>query len=94
MAAAEAMTSRESIVLLGLVHVVDQDSLSTAARPVQQTRNRMQVIAQEHGVQARTKVRASHQPWEELTRRHSSGAPGFTDPGMALPFRDAPGHSG
>lgn len=66
--AAQAITSRDGVLLLGFVYVEDQDSLSTAARPVQATRKRLQVLAHEHGVQARTKVRASHQLWEELSR--------------------------
>lgn len=66
--AAQLITSKGTIVPVGLVGIAPDESLSTAAQPAREMRRILRRLAGDARVRAVSRVRVSHQPWEELIR--------------------------
>ena len=66
LAVARAISSDSSIVVVGIVHIPEGDSLSAAALPARQVRKVLQGLKNEERVRVRAHVRVSHTPWSEL----------------------------
>jgi glucosyl-3-phosphoglycerate synthase len=54
------------IVLVGLVGVMPEDSLSTGAVPAREVRELLRALGNSAGARVRSRVRVSHTPWQEL----------------------------
>lgn len=63
---ARAIASDSHIVLVGIVHIPEGDSLSAAALPARQMRKVLQGLKNEEQIRIRERVRVSHTPWNEL----------------------------
>lgn len=69
LAAAKAIAdSKDQILLVGMVAIPENDSLSTAALPARQVRKSLQELGNDARIRIYEKVRASYRPWEDLLR--------------------------
>ena len=64
---ARAIAGEEDMVLVGIVYVPKDESLSSGAIRVQEVRQTLRNLSGEH-MHRWTEVRATHQPWEEIIR--------------------------
>ncbi len=64
--AALAITENSNVLLVGLVGISENDSLSTAALPARQARKLLRDLAREKHVRILQRIRVSHKPWDEL----------------------------
>jgi glycosyltransferase involved in cell wall biosynthesis/nucleotide-binding universal stress UspA family protein len=67
-AAACAISGGGQILLVGMVHIPEGESLSHAAVPARLVRKMLREFSQDKFVSTLEHVRASHQPWAELTK--------------------------
>ncbi len=67
-AIARSIASDGHMVLVGIVHIPEGDTLSSAALAASQVRRTMQKLRAEEQIRIRERVRVSHRPWIELTQ--------------------------
>jgi nucleotide-binding universal stress UspA family protein len=66
LAAARSISSKEPIVLVGIVGIPEDESLSTAALPAREIRKILHDLETDERIHRLDRVRVSHQPWNEL----------------------------
>ena len=66
--AARAIASAENVSLVGFVYVPEGESLSSAATPAQEVRQRLRSLANDGHVHRGTEVYATHRPWDEIVK--------------------------
>src|SRR5215213_10512788 len=67
-AAARAIAGEENVLLVGFVYIPEGESLSSAAVPAQEVRQRLRNLANPEYMHGGTEVYATHRPWEEIVR--------------------------
>jgi glucosyl-3-phosphoglycerate synthase len=67
-AAARAIAGEENVLLVGLIYIPEGESLSGAAVPAQEVRQTLKSLSNAKNIQRWTEVRATHQPWDEMTK--------------------------
>lgn len=66
LALAHLIAGQEGVLLVGLVHVAPDESLSAAAVSARQVRKTLRALADGMQVRSKARVRVSHAPWAEL----------------------------
>ena len=56
----------ENILLIGIIGISDEESLSTAALPARHVRKILRDVAGKHHIRSMQRIRVSHKPWDEL----------------------------
>lgn len=75
--AALAIGGRDNVLLIGIVPISSDVSLSKAALPARHVRKWMNEIAKGKQVRVVQRIRVSHQPWDELVRAVQEEKPGL-----------------
>ena len=66
--AARAIAGEDNVTLVGLIYIPEGESLSGAAVRAQEVRQTLRSLSDLKHIHRWTEVRATHRPWEELTR--------------------------
>ncbi|HEX6033412.1 MAG TPA: glucosyl-3-phosphoglycerate synthase [Anaerolineales bacterium] len=66
--AARAIAGAENVMLVGFVYIPEGESLSSAAVPAQDIRQRLRSLANDGHVHRGTEVYATHRPWDEIVK--------------------------
>ncbi|RPJ22847.1 MAG: universal stress protein, partial [Chloroflexi bacterium] len=66
--AARSIAGEDHIVLMGLVYIPEEESLSSAAVYVQEVRQTLKGLSDVNHVHRWTEVYATHQPWDEIVK--------------------------
>ncbi len=66
--AARAISGGGQILLVGMVHIPEGESLSVAAIPARQVRKTLREFAEDEYISILEHVRASHKPWAEISK--------------------------
>jgi glucosyl-3-phosphoglycerate synthase len=64
--AALMITDASNVVLVGVVGILDEESLSAAALPAREVRGRLHDLGRRKHVRSLERIRVSHRPWSEL----------------------------
>ena len=67
-AAAQAIGGERNVVLVGLIYIPDDESLSTAAIPAREVRRTLKKFSKVKRIHRWAEVHVSHRPWDELVR--------------------------
>jgi glycosyltransferase involved in cell wall biosynthesis/nucleotide-binding universal stress UspA family protein len=67
-ALARLVDRQGQVILAGMVHIPEEESLSTAALTARKLRKRMRSMAADERIHIREKVQVSHRPWEDLVK--------------------------
>ncbi|HUI89504.1 MAG TPA: glucosyl-3-phosphoglycerate synthase [Anaerolineales bacterium] len=67
-AAARAIGGEENVTLVGVIHIPEDESLSTAAMAARQVRKALKELSKVKHIHRSAEVHVSHRPWDELVR--------------------------
>ena len=56
------------MILLGLVYIPEGESLSSAAIPAQEVRQRLRLLSNPEHIHRGNEVYATHRPWDEIVK--------------------------
>ncbi len=65
---ARSVDRQGQVILAGMVHIPEGESLSTAALTARQVRKQMRSLAVDDCIRIREKVQVAHRPWEDLVK--------------------------
>ncbi len=68
LAVAKSVDRQGQVILVGMVHIPDGESLSTAALTARRVRKAMRSMADDECIRVREKVHVAHRPWEDLVK--------------------------
>ena len=66
--AARAIAGTDSVILVGLVYIPEDESLSSAAQPAQEVRQTLRSLSSAEHIRGGSEVHATHHPWDEIVR--------------------------
>ena len=66
--AGSAIAGADNVMLVGLVYVPAGESLSSAAMPVQEVRQRLRILSNPERIHRGNEVYATHRPWDEIVK--------------------------
>ena len=66
--AGRAIAGAENVMLVGLVYIPAGESLSSAAIPAQEVRQRLRILSNPERIHRGNEVYATHRPWDEIVK--------------------------
>jgi nucleotide-binding universal stress UspA family protein/glycosyltransferase involved in cell wall biosynthesis len=66
--AARAIAGADNVLLVGFVYIPEGESLSSAATPAQEVRQRLRSLSNDGHVHRGNEVYATHRPWDEIVK--------------------------
>ena len=66
--AARAVAGADNVMLVGLVYIPKGESLSSAAMPAQEVRQRLRALSNPERIHRGNEVYATHRPWDEIVK--------------------------
>ena len=66
--AGRAIAGADNVMLMGFVYVPEGESLSSAALPAQEVRQRLRILSNREHVHRGNEVYATHRPWDEIVK--------------------------
>ena len=67
-AAAHAIAGEKNVILVGLIYIPEEESLSTAALPAREVRKTLKHFSRVKHIHRWAEVHVSHRPWDELVK--------------------------